>query len=393
MHKCLILGLVLLASCENTGKVNQFCENALQFASIQLENSITAINDSTKFPRTTDENNNWITKQSNDWTAGFFPGCLWYMYEFQGENKWKDWAQKWTAGMFNEQFNTGTHDTGFMMYCSYGNGHRLTEDPEYKKVLLQTAESLSSRFNDNVKCIKSWDWMKPVEEYPFPVIIDNMMNLELLFWASKVSGETKYKDMAIAHATTTQKNHIREDGSTWHVLQYDPITGDVVKKHTWQGYSDESCWARGQAWGIYGFTVAYRETKNDQFLNTAQQLSDYFIDHLPQDAVPFWDFNAPNIPDEERDSSAGAIAASGMIELSRLCPVASQKEKYWKTATRILKSLAGPNYLAKNSNNPAILLHAVGAKPREGEIDVPLIYGDYYFIEGLLRYRTQKEEN
>ena len=385
----LVTALLLFSCTSDPNRPDALLEDALDFAATQLEKTVIAVNDSTKFPRTTDENNQWISKPARDWTAGFFPGALWLMYEATNKAQWKEWAEKWTAGMYDQQFNDGTHDTGFMMYCSYGNGYRLAPKEDYKKVLLQTAETLCRRFNPVVGCIKSWDWMKPVEEFPYPVIIDNMMNLELLFWATKAGGDQKYDDIAVKHADTTLKNHIRENNSTWHVLQYDPETGAVLKKHTHQGYADESAWARGQAWGLYGYTVCYRETGEKRFLDTAKALANFFIDNLPEDFVPYWDFDAPDIPDEERDTSAGAIAASALLELSTFCDV-DEKDKYWNAGVQTLKSLAGPNYLAKGTDNPAILLHAVGSKPGNSEIDVPLIYGDYYFIEGLLRYKSLK---
>jgi rhamnogalacturonyl hydrolase YesR len=366
--------------------LSKLFDEALAFALTQLESTVKTIKSNLKYPRRTDKENKWETTPSNGWTSGFFPGCLWYMYQHTGDEKWKGWAEKWTDGLVNEQYNTSIHDIGFMMNCSYGNGYRLTNNKEYKKILLQSADSLIQRYNPNVQSIKSWDWMTPVEEYPFPVIIDNMMNLELLYWASKNSGDSKYREIANIHANTTIRNHIREDNSTWHVVQYDPETGEVLRKHTMQGLGDDSAWSRGQAWGIYGFTVAYRETGTQVYFDTACRLADYYIGRLPPDFVPYWDFNDPVVPDALRDSSAGAIAASGLLELSQYCK-SSDKEKYWKTGFGALKSLAGPAYLAKNSGNPAILLHGVGAKPREVEVDVPLIYGDYYFLEAIHRYK------
>jgi unsaturated chondroitin disaccharide hydrolase len=361
-------------------------DEALEFASTQLESTVTAIGTNKLYPRTTDKENNWETTSSKSWTSGFFPGCLWYMYQYTGDNKWRTWAEKWTEGLVNEQYNINTHDIGFMMNCSYGNGYRLTQNKIYRNILLQSAESLIQRYNKTVQSIKSWEWMTPVEDYPFPVIIDNMMNLELLFWASKNSGEQKYSEVAVTHANTTMLNHIREDFSTWHIVQYDPLTGIVKGKHTVQGYGDDSAWSRGQAWAIYGFTVAYRETGTQRYLETACRLADYYISRLPSDFVPYWDFDDPAVPYALRDSSAGAIASSGLLELNQYCG-SDYKEKYWDAGVKALKSLTEPAYLAKDSGNPAILLHGVGAKPRDVEIDVPLIYGDYYLIEAILRYK------
>lgn len=276
-------------------KLSSLLDEALQFASIQLESTVKTIRTNSQYPRRTDKEKNWETTPSNGWTSGFFPGCLWYMYQFKNQDKWRQWAQKWTDGLIDEQYNIVTHDIGFMMNCSYGNGYRLTRNPEYRQILLQSAETLTGRFNKKTRSLKSWDWMTPVEKYPFPVIIDNMMNLELLFWASKTSGDLKYHDIAVTHANTTIRNHIRDDYSTWHVVQYDPETGELLNKHTMQGYSNDSAWSRGQAWAIYGFTVAYRETGDARYLDTACRLADYYIGRLPDDFVPYWDFDDPEV--------------------------------------------------------------------------------------------------
>jgi unsaturated chondroitin disaccharide hydrolase len=231
--------------------------------------------------------------------------------------------------------------------------------------------------------IKSWDHGK----WQFPVIIDNMMNLELLFWATKISGDSSFYKIAVSHANTTLKNHFRPDNSSYHVLNYDTLTGDVIEKITAQGYANESAWARGQAWGMYGYTVAYRETKDKRYLDQAVKIADFFLKHpnLPKDKVPYWDFNAPNIPNEERDASAAAIMASGLLELS----MHANRKDFKTSAEEILKSLSTPTYLAPTgSNHDFILMHSVGHKPAKSEIDVPIIYADYYYIEGLLRYRN-----
>lgn len=356
--------------------------NSLRFAKKQLLKTVAEVGDTAKFPRSTMENGKWKTKPSGNWTSGFFPGSLWYMYEWTSDKTWRSRAERWTASLEREKNNTGTHDVGFMIFCSFGNGYRLTGNENYKEVILQAAQSLATRFNPSVGCIKSWDFMG---ENKFPVIIDNMMNLEILFWAAKNGGKKEWYDMAVSHALKTMRDHVRDDGSTYQVVLYDAATGEVQRKQTRQGYTDESTWARGQAWGLYGFTMTYRETGDGRFLKTAKKLADYFIDHLPADHVPYWDFNAPSIPDEERDASAGAIASSGLLELSALVSEQKLKKKYRNTALNILKSLSSPGYLAKGTDSSGILLHGVGFKQRGKEVDVSLIYADYYFIEALLR--------
>lgn len=363
--------------------LDSLIHHSFQFGKQQLENTVLEINDVTRFPRSTKEDGSWITKDSDSWTSGFFPGCLWYMYWWSGNNYFKDKAMSWTASMEQEKYDTGTHDVGFKIFCSFGNGFRITNNSSYKEVILQAAQSLATRYNPIVGCIKSWD--NP-SRGQYPVIIDNMMNLELLLWAAKNGGEPQWYDIAISHSLKTLENHVRADGSTYHVVDFDPLTGDIISKKTVQGYSDESTWSRGQAWGLYGFTMVYRETEDIIFLEAAKKIANYFIDNLPEDNIPYWDFNAPNIPQEEKDASAAAIAASGLLELSTLVPDTEAKQAYRNASLAILNSLSSPVYLAEGTNSSGILLHGVGNHNSGSEVDVSLIYADYYFIEALSRY-------
>ncbi|MFB0517042.1 MAG: glycoside hydrolase family 88 protein [Candidatus Neomarinimicrobiota bacterium] len=347
-----------------------------------MRNTVIEIADTTRFPRSTLDDGTWYTKSSSSWTSGFFPGCLWYLYQYTSDSLWIDWARAWTAGLQAEQYDTGTHDVGFKIFCSYGNGYRLTGDEEYKEVILQAAQSLATRYNPTVGCIRSWN------NRTFPVIIDNMMNLELLFWAAKNGGESDWHDMAVSHSLRTRENHVRDDGSTYQIVDYDPTTGGIIQKETSQGFNVESTWARGQSWGLYGFAMAYRETGDVRFLETAQKLADYVADNLPADFVPYWDYDAPDIPNDEKDASAAAIAASGLLELSTLVSCDCLKAKYRNTAANILASLASKSYLAEDYNSCGILLHGVGNHNSNSEVDVSLIYADYYFIEALLRYQA-----
>lgn len=348
--------------------------------------------------------------QIDEWTGGFWPGSLWYMYEYTKEEKWKTAAQKWTNSLETNQFNTSHHDIGFMMYCSYGNAIRFDANPKYEAILVQSAKSLTQRYSQTVGSIQSWNQRKSkgeINTWQYPVIMDNMMNLELLYYASKVTKDDRYKKIAIAHAEQTMKNHLRADFSSYHVVNYDPKTGKVLHKQTLQGFSDESTWARGQAWGIYGFTTSYRETKDKRFLTTARKMADFFINHpnMPTDGVPYWDYNAgaagfkpdwdfkpANYKETPRDASAAAIASSAMLELSTYV-TGKEKTKYYNAAVKILKSLSSDNYLNTKKANPYFLLqHSTGNLPSDREIDVPLIYSDYYFLEGLLRYERLKSE-
>lgn len=319
------------------------------------------------------------------WTSGFYPGTLLYLYEETKDQTLYDEAARTLTLLEKEKNNTTTHDLGFMMYCSFGNANRIAPKPEYKDILLTSARSLSSRFNPKVGCIKSWD-SKPNE---FLVIVDNMMNLELLFWATRVSGDSSFYNLAVTHANTTMKNHYRPDYSSWHVINYNPETGAVIQKRTAQGAADESAWARGQAWGFYGYVVMYRETKDRKYLDMANNIAAFLLNHpnLPADKIPYWDYNAPGIPNALRDASAGSIIASGLLELSRY--VDQQKAKqYVSTAETMIRTLSTDQYkAAPGSNGGFILLHGVGNMPAGTEIDTPLTYGDYYFVEAMKRYK------
>lgn len=341
------------------------------------------MDDTLLYPRATDSNGYWMKVAPGDWTSGFFPGCLWYGYELTGDTAFRNAAERWTAGLAGQQVNVHTHDVGFIMFDSYGNGYRIHPNAEYKNILLRSAQSLATRFNPKVGCIRSWDNRK----WQFPVIIDNMMNLELLFWASKNGGGQDLYDIAFSHALKTMEHHFRSDGSTYHVVDYDSATGRVLSRETHQGYADESVWARGQAWAIYGFTMSYRETRDPQFLQTAEKAAAYFIGHLPTDGIPYWDFLVPNIERQPRDVSAAAIAASALIELSTYTKNSENKGAYESATKKILSSLCQPPYLAEGTTSSGILNHAVGNYPAHSEIDVSLIYADYYFLESLRRYQ------
>lgn len=359
---------------------------SLDYAVEQYRTSAHRLDPANGYPRITGHDGEWETLSPGSWTSGFYPGVLWYLYDYTGEPEMLALAKKWTAGLEVQSLDTGTHDVGFQIMCSFGNGYRLTGDEQYKSVILQAARSLATRYDPKVGATKSWDFVRPSAPWQYPVIIDNMMNLELLFWASKNGGEGQLYDMAVQHALTTRQHHVRPDGSTYHVADFDPGSGAFVRGMTWQGYADESTWARGQAWGLYGFTMAYRETLDERFLDTAQSLAKFFLDHLPEDHVPYWDFRAPDLPDEERDASAGAIAASGLLELSGFVSL-EDGARYRKRAEAILNELGSVRYVTKGSSSSAILFHSVGSRPRGSEVDVPIIYGDYYYVEALLRLR------
>jgi unsaturated chondroitin disaccharide hydrolase len=316
----------------------------------------------------------------SDWTSGFVAGDYWFMYELTGDENWKKTAIENTVKLDGIQYITNTHDIGFMVYCSYGNAFRVTKDEAYKKVILQAAESLSKRFNSKVGSIRSWSFGK----WQFPVIIDNMMNLEMMFWASKVSGNPKYHDIAVQHANTTLMNHFRANMSSYHLVDYDTITGKPIKKQTYQGFNDESSWSRGQAWGLYGFTVSYRETGDKKYLEAAKKIAKYISENLPEDKVPYWDFNAPVTPQTERDCSAASITASALYILSSLTNDSKSKKEYGTLADEIMTSLSTPAYLNKYGEGGGFLLkHYVGGKLLNLEVDASGNYADYYYLEAL----------
>ena len=341
--------------------------------------------DSLSFPRSYSFDKNSIKKvPPKDWTSGFFPGNFWLLHQLTGDDAYKEKAIAWTGYMENEKFNNRTHDMGFKIFCSYGNGYKETNRSDYKDIILKSAQTLSTRFNENVGCIRSWDFNRDIWE--FPVIIDNMMNLELLFEATQLSGDSTYHHLAVTHANTTLENHFRDDGSSYHVVVYDTINGDVLDKVTHQGIHDDSVWARGQAWGIYGYTMAYRYTKNPAYLARAESSAQFFINHdkLRDDGIPYWDFLDPAIPNAPRDVSAATIMASALLELSSF----TQDNTYANYSRKVITTLTSDEYLlTAEETAPFILNHSTGNWPKNDEIDGPIVYADYYFLESLLRAR------
>lgn len=381
--------LLALISCSSSkSEMSILVNNSLQTATIQSKlMAESLLNEKGKLPRTIGKDGKLMTSESRWWTSGFFPGVLWYLYEIDGNDSLKVYAEDFTKRVEREQYTTDNHDVGFMLYCSFGNGLRLTGNEDYKKVLLQGSESLCTRFRPQVGCIRSWDWNQKVWEYP--VIIDNMMNLEMLMWASKNSDNPKFGEIAQSHADVTMKHHFRPDYSSYHVVSYDTITGQPEKKNTCQGYAHESSWARGQGWALYGYTMMYRESKQEKYLNQAINIAKFIMNHprLPEDKIPYWDFDAPDIPETLRDASAGALIASALIELSQFTKGELSKQCLSVAETQ-LKTLSSAEYLAQPGTNcNFILKHSVGNFPGKGEVDVPLTYADYYYVEALVRYK------
>jgi unsaturated chondroitin disaccharide hydrolase len=390
----IILGFALLVLYDSAVAQNKFKKDKAliktidqNFADAAAQYKVLAKNlPADKFPKTyfpTTGKYEW--SNSDWWCSGFYPGTLLYLYQQTKDTALYNESLRILGVLKKEQFNTTTHDLGFMMYCSFGNANLINPSATYKEILLNSAKSLSTRFSPVVGCIKSWDG-KPNE---YLVIIDNMMNLKLLFWATQVSGDSSFYKIAVTHANTTIKNHFRADNSSYHVLNYNATTGEVIKKKTAQGFADESAWGRGQAWGLYGYTETYRETKDKIYLAQADKIAQYILSHpnFAKDKITYWDFNAPDIPASLRDASAAAIMASAFLELSEYVNKKKAKQ-YFKTAEIILKNLSAADYKAATGTNGGFLIkHCVGHMPNKTEIDVPLTYADYYFVEAMIRYK------
>ena len=394
--------LVVCGACSQATKETDVVKDSFDFAGQQLKYAFTQI-DSAKAsmpeeqlkrkpvsPRTIEDNGALRLVASRDWTSGFFPGELWYMYEYTQDDFWKKQAQAFTANIEDQKTNGGTHDMGFKMYCSFGNGYRLTNDANYKNILLESAATLITRYKPTIGCIRSWDHSR--DKWQCPVIIDNMMNLELLFWAARNGGERRLYDMACEHADTTMKYQFRKDYSCYHVAVYDTITGHFIKGVTHQGLSDNSMWARGQAWAIYGYTMVYRETGEVRFLNFARKVADAYLSRLPEDLIPYWDFDAPDLSSgEPKDASAAAITASALLELSTYVTERDSSHYYYDQAEKMLEMLSSSAYKAGDTKY-AFLLHSVGHMPRGGEVDASIIYADYYYLEALIRFKRLQEK-
>ncbi|MCG9793087.1 glycoside hydrolase family 88 protein [Flavobacterium algicola] len=390
---CLIFGLFLMLSCNSakkemsTGSISNFKSDLVLQKNVEkLKEVSQSLTNVDSFPRNVKKNKkDWDFVDAADWCSGFWPGTLWYAYESSGDKELLKEAQRFTNPLKIIAYTPALdHDIGFQLYCSYGNGYRLTGNEEYKKILLAAADTLATLYNPKAGTILSWP--SQVGKFKHNTIIDNMMNLELLFWAAKNGGDQKLYDMAKSHAEKTMNYLVRKDSSIYHVGSFDQNTGEFLRGYTHQGYADESMWARGQGWGIYGFSMAYRETGDQAFLDTAIKLSEHYIKRLPKDGIPYWDFDDIKIPNAPKDASAAGVAACGLLELSQLVKDEKLKAKYINAATSYLEILSSKKYLSGNENQ-ALLLHSTGHHPNNSEIDIPIIYADYYYMEALLRLK------
>lgn len=388
----LLFGLSVAQPRQKLALTQDFVDAQLRSAAKQI-NILAEATPDDKFPKTFEKGEQKFSN-SSWWCSGFYPGTLLYLYEGTGDATLLELAKQKLKHLEREKHNTGTHDLGFMLFCSFGNALRLTGDSvAYKDILITGANALASRYHDKPKAIKSWDW----GSWHYAVIIDNMMNLEFLIQASKISGDPRFREIAKTHAHTTMKNHFRKDYSSYHVVDYDEQTGNVLAKKTHQGAFDESAWARGQGWGLYGYTMMYRETGDKKYLKQARHIAQFILNHpsLPSDLIPYWDFNKDDIPVDNkmypnkdlRDVSAAALNASALLELSQYTK-GKEATTYLSTAETILTNLSKTPYKAASGENGGyILTHSVGALPLNSEVDVPLTYADYYYVEALVRYQ------
>ena len=374
--------------------------NALDLCSRRLFETANT-QDTSEYPKETDDaytdwEETFTPTYTWCWTNGFFPGSLWYMYELTGSADFLTSAQMWTVLLDGQKYNTQTSNQSFILLESFGHWYRLTGLDYARTVVIQGAASLASKYSDIVGCLRTCSWSDWEEDNKFGVYIDTMMNMEILFWAAQNGGDPNFYDIAVNHSYKTRDDFVRPDGSTYHIVVYDALTGDIRYKTTGQGYSTESCWSRGQAWALHGFTICYRETGDPNLLETAKRTADYFVDNLPADYVPYTDFKAPPVPVMSKDSSAAAIAASGLLELCTLVSDPNYQEKYYDAAKNILISLCtrypDGGYLAEDSDgnflSPSILMRGCS---RYGAAEVGTIWGDYYFVEALMRYYDMTE--
>ena len=388
---CLCCSFALQAAAPKQ-KMAKFIRKEMDFAVLQSRDMYAAIKDQEGRLVNTARDGQLVTCPSGNWVAGFFPGTLWYLYEYTGDPQWREAAERITERMAPEQYNTTNHDVGFMVYCSYGNGWRLTRRDDYRQVILNAAQSLSTRFNPAVGCTRSWN-PQPDKGRDFIVIIDNMMNLELLSAASALTGDEKYADMARTHANTTIRNHFRADGSTFHVVNYNGATGEIISRETEQGWQDGSAWARGQAWGLYGYTMMYRQTRDPRYLQQAVRIGQFLMNHpaLPKDKIPYWDYDVPVDRKTPRDASSAAIMASALIELSTFVEDVALSQRFLTLAEQQLTSLSKAPYRAKAGENAHFILQHGTANMPKKNFDTPLVYADYYYVEALMRYQRLLE--
>ena len=389
-YRTALLSTLLLAGCTPRETMPELTDRVFAVAAAQYEQLEGRLTDET-LPRSVASDGKFIPSNIRWWCSGFYPGSLWYIYEYTGDKTFRELAEKNTFKLYPLKQKGTDHDLGFQMNCSFGNAYRITGEQKYLEPIHTSARVLAGRFSPVTGVIRSWDFVRKGRDWKYPVIIDNMMNLELLMWAADRSGDKSLRDMAVSHADKTLKHHFRPDFSSCHLVSYDTISGQPHLKQTHQGLSDSSAWSRGQAWGLYGYTCMYRLTGDARYLEQARGIAGFLINHrnMPADGIPYWDFDAPALASTPRDASAAAIMASALVELSGFVP-AAEGERYMAFAEKQIRTLASPEYTAPAGENGGFILrHSTGAYPFSSEVDVPLTYADYYYLEALTRIKRR----
>ena len=396
------LALTMLIPLSDASESTVDVKRAMEVAARKLAAYDTVTTDKKSYPSDA-KSNAWRTVKPGDWVTGFYPGCLWYYYDYAKRKNlpdagaWRTRAETWTMGLEDRQFDAHSHDIGFVVFDSFGNGYRSTTNSAYIPIINQAAQTLTTRFIPKTGLIRSWG--KVDDQKLQQVIIDNMMNLELLLWASSHGGTMAngtpedLRKIAVSHADRAMELFFRPDGSIYHVVDLDPVTGDVIRKRTKQGKGDETTWSRGQTWAIYGFGTLYEYTKDPKYLEASKRAADYYIAHLPADFIPPSDFDSTLTGLEFKDSSAAAVAASALIRLSQQVADPALKKKYFDVAENTLRSLTHAPYLAEGDDKAAILNYSArnyNEDPNSPLTNTGLIFGDYYFLEALLAYDKAK---
>ena len=401
--------LCSLAACQTQQTSDFDADQALQYCTGQVNRALSDLRDNdgtydfTMEPRNILEGETtWNCRKAaaEEWCSGFWPGVLWMTYNYTNDDSIRRAAEGYTASLnFLAERPAYDHDLGFLVINSFLKGYEATGNEEYKRIALAAADTLATLYNSKVGTILSWP--RHVKDYGgHNTIMDNMINLELLFWASltpdpspKGEGRKRLYDIAVSHADTTMRYHFRPDGSCYHVAVYDTLSGNFLRGQTHQGYADSSMWSRGQSWAIYGYTMVYRFTKEQRFLEHAQKVTDIYLKRLKEtsgDWVPIWDMDDPRGQQAPKDASTACVVASALLELQQYVD-AEKGKTYREAAENMLRDLSSDKYQSRDKNC-AFLLHSTGHHPAGSEIDASIIYADYYYIEALLRYQALKKD-
>lgn len=364
-----------------------FVEKAIEHVLAKIDQSLETF--TYKVPAPASKNGVYEAIDNIDWTASFWTGMLWLAYEVTGDEKYRkvgDIQVESFKHRLENRIEVDHHDLGFLYTLSCVSAYKLTGSEVAKETAIKAADLLITRYYDKAGIIQAWGNLNDPAQRG-RMIIDCNMNLPLLYWASEVTGDDKYREIAYSHVKQAAKYIVREDSSTFHTFYMDTETGAPLRGATHQGYADNSCWARGQAWGVYGFPLSYGYTKDWELIKLAKKITNYFLNRLPEDEICYWDLVfAEGTKDQERDSSSAAIATCGIMEMLKYMPLSDEYRLYYENAAlSMLKSLASNYTTEVNRKENGILLHGVYAKPQGHGIDESCIWGDYYYFEALVR--------